>query len=273
MKRQVWTRAAAGAAIFAASSVLVAATHRAHAAGEARAASDAPRAAGDSPHAAVVELFTSEGCSSCPPADAVLERIGAASRASSQPVITLAFHVDYWDDLGWPDTFASPDFTARQRDYAGVFHGSGLYTPEMVVGGRDAFVGSDQGRAEASVASALAQPLPVRVALRVTRASPREIRVHHELAGSLPQGAMLLLAVTERAATIDVKNGENAGRRLHHTDIVRATRASTVREANGDDTLRLPWAPGPSEADVVAIVQRADGTMAVLGAAREEVPR
>ncbi|HSY22604.1 MAG TPA: DUF1223 domain-containing protein [Polyangiaceae bacterium] len=266
MGRHGWTLTAAGVALLAASSVLIAATHRAHAAGEARAASDAP-------HAAVVELFTSEGCSSCPPADAVLERIGAASRASGRPVITLAFHVDYWDDLGWPDTFASPDFTARQRDYAGVFHGSGLYTPEMVVGGRDAFVGSDETRAEASVASALAQPLPVRVALRVTRTSPTEIRVHHTLVGSLPRDATLLLAVTERAATIDVKNGENAGRRLHHTDIVRATRASTVRDANGDDTVRLPWAPGPAEADVAAIVQRGDGTMAVLGAAREEVPR
>ncbi len=236
----------------------------------ARASSGAPN---DGSHVAVVELFTSEGCSSCPPADAVLERVGAAARASGRPVIALAFHVDYWDDLGWPDPFASPDFTARQRDYAGALHGSGLYTPEMVVGGRDAFVGSDESRAEASIASALSQPTPIRVALRVTRTSPTEVRVHHELAGPLPGDAMLLVAVTERAATVDVPRGENGGRRLRHTDIVRVMKASRVRETSGDETLRLPWAPGPNEADVVAIIQRSSRpeAMAVLGASREAV--
>jgi hypothetical protein len=259
---------AAAAAIVVASSGWLAILGAAHAAAPPRGAADAPRAA-------VVELFTSEGCSSCPPADAVLGRIGAAARASNQPVITLAFHVDYWDDLGWPDAFASPDFTARQRDYAGEFHGSGLYTPEMVVGGADAFVGSDESRADASIANALGQPLPVRVVLRVTRTSPTDVRVHHDLAGPLPHDVTLLVAVTERSATIDVKNGENAGRRLRHTDIVRAMQVSAGRETSGDDTLRLPWAPGPGEADVVAILQNSRGSqaMAVLGAVREELPR
>ena len=270
MQRHGWTwGVVAAAAVVLAASVAIAATHGAY------AANGTTDGANGFAHAAVVELFTSEGCSSCPPADGVLDHIDPSARASGQPVIALAFHVDYWDDLGWADPFASPDFTARQRDYAGVFHGSGLYTPEMVVGGRDAFVGSDEARAESSVASALSQPLPIRVALRVTRTSPSEVRVHHQLAGPLPHDATLLVAVTERSATIDVKNGENAGRRLRHTDIVRAMQVSAVRETSGDDTLRLPWAPGPGEADVVAILQSSRGAqaMAVLGAVREELPR
>src|SRR5579872_1033847 len=96
---------------------------------------------------AVVELFTSEGCSSCPPADLALADLERQSRA----VYALEFHVDYWDRLGWPDRFSSPDWTRRQREYAEAFGARGLYTPQMIVGGTDAFTGSDRARAQADV--------------------------------------------------------------------------------------------------------------------------
>ena len=92
---------------------------------------------------AVVELFTSEGCSSCPPADDVLNALAADARTRHTRVFALAMHVDYWDSLGWPDPFASPAMTSRQQDYARSFGVRGLYTPQMVVGGAEEFTGSD----------------------------------------------------------------------------------------------------------------------------------
>ncbi len=95
---------------------------------------------------AVVELFTSEGCSSCPPADVLLSDLERQVRS----IFVLEFHVDYWDGLGWPDRFSSPDWTGRQRAYSRSFGTSELYTPEMIVGGTDPFNGTDRGRAAGS---------------------------------------------------------------------------------------------------------------------------
>jgi hypothetical protein len=112
-----------------------------------------PEARADEPVAqaggvAVVELFTSEGCSSCPPADAVLADIAATGGPTTY---ALAYHVDYWDDLGWPDRFASPESAARQQTYARALGTRGLYTPQMVVGGTEQFTGSDRARATAAI--------------------------------------------------------------------------------------------------------------------------
>ena len=98
---------------------------------------------------AVVELFSSEGCSSCPPADALLRQITSYARDNHQRIYTLSFQVDYWNNLGWTDPFSSPQFSERQRQYAGVLSG-GVYTPEMIVNGQEAFVGSDADKAKQS---------------------------------------------------------------------------------------------------------------------------
>jgi hypothetical protein len=224
------------------------------------------------PRMAVVELFTSEGCSSCPPADALLERIARDASAAGRPLVTLAFHVDYWDGLGWPDRFSSPEFTARQRDYARVFGESGVYTPQMIVGGTVAFVGSDRERAEASLANASAGP--VGLTLRVARADSTMLAVHYEVLGPLPDRALLLFAVVQRTASVHVAAGENGGRTLRHTSIVRALASSLLRTAIGDAVVRTPWAPAPDEDDVVALVQRTEGPdkMTILGAATRAVP-
>ncbi len=220
----------------------------------------------------VVELFTSEGCSSCPPADALLERMARDASASGRPIVTLAFHVDYWDGLGWPDPFSSPDFTARQRDYARAFGESGVYTPQMVVGGTLGFVGSDSERAQASLARA--HPAWMGLTLRVVRTDANTLAVHYDVQGPVPDRARLLLAVVQRTATVHVRAGENAGRTLRHTSIVRALAGSPLRATLGDAAVRMPWAPARDEADVVALVQRADGpdAMTILGAATLAVP-
>jgi hypothetical protein len=217
---------------------------------------------------AVVELFTSEGCSSCPPADAVLARL------SRRPgVYALSFHVDYWDELGWPDRFASAEYTARQQAYARSLGARGLYTPQLVVGGTDAFVGSDGDRADADVARLLSAAAPVRLALHV-KSTPAEAVVDYEATGA-PAGAVLDVAVVERSVTSEVRSGENGGKTLHHANVVRSFAATTLSSASGTVTLRLPPALRREGAGVIAYVQRSQGDrgMPVLGAASAQLDR
>jgi hypothetical protein len=218
---------------------------------------------------AVVELFTSEGCSSCPPADDVLARL-----AGRPGVFALSFHVDYWDDLGWPDRFASAANTARQTAYARSMSARGLYTPELVVGGTDAFVGSDGDRADASVARALATPASVRVTLH-PRSGTGDPVVDYETAGA-PAGAVLDVALVERSATSQVRAGENSGKTLHHANVVRAFTTTSLAAPSGSVTLHLPPGLRREDAAVIGYVQQPSGAgagMPVLGAGSAQLDR
>lgn len=231
---------------------------------EARADEVAPAAGG----VAVVELFTSEGCSSCPPADwllADLARDGAS-------VYALAFHVDYWDGLGWPNPFASADWTARQEAYARAFGVRGLYTPQMVVQGTDAFNGTDEDRARSDIARSLAKQAPVRLSLRARGAGPQTVAVEVDAPGA-PARATVDVAVVQREATTAVRAGENAGRTLHHVDVVRAWATATV--SSSPLTLHLPASLRRVDGEIIAVVQGppgGSGGMPVLGAARAALP-
>jgi hypothetical protein len=163
--------------------------------------------AGDRP--AVAELFTSQGCSSCPPADALLGEV-----ARSGNVLTLAYHVDYWDSLGWDDPFASAAATERQRRYARRLGLSGIYTPQMVVDGALDVVGSDRR----AVSTALAGQRRG-VDLRLTVANGA-LTVAVGAQKAAPASDLVLVAYSERAET-KVKRGENAGRSLTEYSIVR----------------------------------------------------
>ena len=200
---------------------------------------------------AVVELFTSEGCSSCPPADAVLGELVRGH--AGHPVFALAFHVDYWDELGWPDRFASPDFTARQGAYARALRARGLYTPQMVVGGTEQFTGSDREHAEEAIARATARPASIHLALRARRSGTQAVVVEWT-ADAAPPGETLSVAVVETSATTSVRAGENAGRTLHHTNVVRSFATGLLSPGPGSRTLPIP--PGLGELAVVAYAQR-----------------
>jgi hypothetical protein len=217
---------------------------------EARA--DEPSRATGAGAVAVVELFTSEGCSSCPPADAVLADLAGAE---ARGVFALAFHVDYWDGLGWPDRFASPQSSARQREYARAFGGEGMYTPQMIVDGADEFAGNRRDRAESSVARALARPAVAQLSVMPRRAGADAISVDFVAAGA-PAGSRLTVAVVQRSATTKVRAGENAGKTLRHANVVRAFVALPLTGSTGSTTIAVRPPLTREDGEVIAYVQR-----------------
>jgi hypothetical protein len=219
---------------------------------------------------AVVELFTSESCSSCPPADRLLTELVDEARRDGRPLYALSFHVAYWNSLGWEDPFSKESFSQRQRTYAQQL-GARMYTPQMIVNGRHAFVGSDERTARRRIREALATAAPTRIDLAVRRAGPQAVTVR--LRGTaLPQEAVACVAVVERGLSRRVTAGENAGRTLHHDNVVRVFRRTDLAGPAATDTLRLalPEALDAGAASVIAYVQ--DASMHVQGAVQAAVP-
>jgi hypothetical protein len=178
----------------------------------------------------VVELFTSEGCSSCPPADLVLQRLESGVGVPGAYVIALGEHVTYWDRLGWKDRFSADVFTKRQEDYTWQFRTDSAYTPQMIVNGQAEFVGSDEQRARREILKAVQAPT-AKVDLAITG------DMINIKATGLPAGAKdadVLLAITESRLDTDVQHGENGGLKLRHTGVVRSI-ASVGRIDNPKD--------------------------------------
>jgi len=228
----------------------------------ARAAAAAPP---DTAAVAVVELFTSEGCSSCPPADRLLRTLVEEARSQGRPVYALSFHVDYWNQLGWTDPYSDAAYSRRQRQYSHAL-GVDTYTPQIVVNGREAMVGSRSQTVRRAIQAALAEPAPVGVTLAVDTATA-PLRVDYRLDGPVPDDADLRLAVVERGLSQSVERGENAGRTLRHANVVRTF--ATVDAADGTTTLALPDAVDRADASVMAYVQIPSGP--ILGAARVDL--
>jgi hypothetical protein len=181
------------------------------------AASRAPDA-GSTP--VLVELFTSEGCSSCPPADALLLRLGRTQPVRAADMIVLEEHVDYWDRLGWKDPFSSAAMSTRQSDYGQALGGREIYTPQMIVDGRTEFVGSDERDALRAVRAASEMPKPA-VHLSWAEGDALAIQVEPLTNASRGDSPQVYLAVAENMLHSDVKHGENAGRALEHDGVVR----------------------------------------------------
>ncbi|MGH9496661.1 MAG: DUF1223 domain-containing protein [Candidatus Sulfotelmatobacter sp.] len=183
-----------------------------------------------SPTPVIVELFTSEGCSDCPPADRLLYSLEQKQPVPGAEIIPLEQHVDYWDNDGWRDPFSSSQFTLRQRDYVYTLNLPTAYTPQMVVDGTAAFVGSDQNRALAAIAKAALLP---KANLKIEELSDansdaRDVHLRVSLAplgASNPKhGADVLLAITEDNLASNVTRGENAGAHMNHLSVVRELR-------------------------------------------------
>lgn len=167
----------------------------------------------------LVELFTSEACSSCPPADAVLARLEREQPITGAEVIALGEHVDYWNETGWRDRFSSPLFSTRQQDYGQALRLADIYTPQIVVNGREQVLGSDENAVRRAIRAALQGPAAI-VGLRMSGWDTASFQVR-----GLPQGvrsAEILLAVTESGIESWISGGENNGRRLRHSAVVRS---------------------------------------------------
>jgi len=207
----------------------------------------------------VVELFTSEGCSSCPPADAVLMKL---DQQGGTNLILLGEHVDYWNYLGWTDRFSSSQFSHRQSNYARAFHIGGPYTPQMVIDGRAEFVGNDTERAHQEIAELSKQPESAKVALQWEGNTRLHVSVQSTDRGKV------LLAITEDGLSTQVGSGENGGTTLHHAAVVRQLRdLGNVDKGKFDSQVDIAgqsdW--NPAQLRVIVLAQDPE-TLHILGA-------
>jgi hypothetical protein len=227
----------------------------------------------------VVELFTSEGCSSCPPADALLAKLAEQSPAPNVQVLALEEHVDYWDDQGWRDPFSSHNWTNRQYAYAGVLGNGNPYTPQMVVDGSAEFSG---GRAQQALKSITEAAERTKASVTLTQGSvgkPRTENFSVQVGKFSPLAkggaAEVWLAITETGLHSSVTRGENAGHELRHAAIVRSMRkigeAKPDRDVSftGDAAVPIRHDWKPENLKAVAFVQEKN-SLRILGAA--EIP-
>ena len=227
----------------------------------------------------IVELFTSEGCSDCPPADALLTRLDQTQPVAGAEVIALEEHVDYWDHQGWADPFSSAELTRRQNDYAESFRNNNVYTPQMVVDGRVEFVGSREGAARQAIAVA-AQTQKTIVHLRVAenadgRGIPLEVRVEKLAGATAGDHAGVFLMVTENRLHSDVLRGENSGRKFDHNGVVRRFERIGNADAQADAAFAgqavIKLSPNWNRSNLRAVVfLQEERSRHILGAA--EIP-
>jgi hypothetical protein len=220
----------------------------------------------------LVELFTSEGCSSCPPADALLERLDQEQPVAGAQVIVVSEHVDYWNRLGWADPYSLAECSARQEQYARRFRLDGPYTPQMVVDGRQELLGSDANAATAAIRAALREP---RVAVRIATAADGSASIEAETfpAGQYHKANVFLARVAETGDS-NVLRGENRGRHLRHVAILRELRQLGKLDERAGFHARVNLTPdaGAAHSRWIAFVQEPD-TGRVWGAAILSGPR
>ncbi len=219
--------------------------------------------AGIAQNPVVVELFTSEGCSSCPPADAVLLQLSQQPEVNGAQVILLGEHVDYWNYIGWTDRFSSKQFSERQSDYAKALPAE-VYTPQMVIDGQEQFVGNDAAEVRTRIAAAAKRPKPAQVSLAWEGNGRLRVSVH----SSQVTKAEILLALTEDGLSTQIANGENGGKTLHHAAVVRQlSQIGEVTNGSFDKTIdvarKSAWNAGQLK---IAILVQDSASKKILGA-------
>ncbi len=226
-------------------------------------ASSLPAAAGELRQGprAVVELFTSQGCSSCPKADAMLAELGDRS-----DIVALAYHVDYWDYVGWEDTFGEREFSDRQRDYAQSWGSSRIFTPQLIVNGAGGVVASKQEAVSAALARAA---LPVLVALSCDD-DDKVMSVSISGGEGQADGVVWLVTFIDRAE-VDIERGENKGRKIAYTQIVTGRQVVGMFRPGSEGEIRLPLdevLTGKANGVAILVQQERDGLPGpILGAA------
>ncbi|MGO9310568.1 MAG: DUF1223 domain-containing protein [Spirochaetia bacterium] len=218
---------------------------------------------------AVVELFTSEGCSSCPPADEALTQISAAMAKEKLPVYALEWHVDYWDYLGWKDPYDSHTATDRQYAYSRSLPSS-VYTPQMVINGTIVpdYAGN-AGEIDRTVRGLLKSSASGSLRLHVSPSESSSAVMVHAEAGGAPAGTKLLLLLVEDGLGAQPNAGENAGRRLSHSNVVRSV--TMLPAATGDSRIQIPSGVQPAQARLIGLLQD-ERTMRIIAADQAPLP-
>jgi len=228
----------------------------------------------------VAELFTSEGCSSCPPADDLLTRLVSTQPVPQVEVVALGEHVDYWDRLGWRDPFSSHAFTSRQADYVlRVFRTGNAYTPQLVVDGADEAIGSDDGSVRHAIASAAKKPkADVSTMVRAHDANALDVTVSINVPPTikLTEPADVVLAIAESRLVTHVRRGENSGRTLTHTAVVRSFTPIGVLDSGRTSLEQTASVPLQSEwkrenLRLVTLLQARDSRR-IVGAVSSAIP-
>jgi len=207
---------------------------------QASAANEVPA----KPKVVLVELFTSEGCSDCPPADELLRRIDQKQTGSGQLVVGISEHVTYWNRLGWTDPFSRNIYDQRQSAYSSSFGLDSVYTPQMVVNGEEQFVGSDSAKLSEALRKQQQRPSPVAVHIVSTSIANATLSVTYSASGNFPsQGLDLIAVLADDTDRSSVPRGENSGRTLTHAAVARSlTRIATLK-GQAESTTQLPLPP------------------------------
>ncbi len=202
----------------------------------------------------LMELFTSQGCSSCPPADEIL---GNYARRNDEHIIPLAFHVDYWNRLGWIDSFSNSKYTQRQQQYAAKFNLESTYTPQLILNGQKELVGSDEN----SIANIVNDFLKGNAAVKISVATPaiasNKITVPYSLDRILPNSYINAVLVQDNVITT-IRAGENKGVKLTNYNVVRDFKTMRLSETVGKFTLLLPQGNSAAGFSIVLFVQDVD---------------
>jgi len=203
----------------------------------------------------LLELFTSEGCSSCPAADELMVRMQKESQ--EQDLYILTYHVDYWDRLGWRDAFSSPQFSQRQRKYAQWLGDPQIYTPQLVINGKSSCVGSDEVTIKAAEKNARSTSATSVISVQGRQVKERMI-FKYRLKGS-NDPSQLLIAVVQKHAVTKVKRGENGGRTLSHVQVVRSLSSFDVPgSGEGEQSIMLPEGFNTQYWEIIAMIQNAE---------------
>jgi hypothetical protein len=224
----------------------------------------------------IAELFTSEGCSSCPPADALLKRLSEEQPIDGVEIIALEEHVDYWNQLGWRDPFSSPQFSERQEQYAASLRNDGVYTPQLVIDGSAEVVGSRYREAQEVIQRAASIPKASLTLKEIGERNTGQATFQFNI-GPLPEALHprkleLWVAVTERGLESNVLAGENSGRRLQHASVVRSLRKLETRESSEQfaNQLSVPLNATWKRENLAVIAFLVDSsTRRIIGVARQ----
>ena len=199
----------------------------------------------------VVELFTSEGCSSCPPADAMLIKLSHQRSTNIAELILLEEHVEYWNDGGWHDRFSGPTYTQRQYDYVKDLHLATAYTPQIVIDGHFQASGNNPAQVQQFLLQAAKSPKPAAVTLHLASSDKLQVSIDNPSRAKIE----VLLAVTEDDLTTNVRGGENGGRTLTHSAVVRELRkVGSTSDEKFDKVINLPDKSDWKKPDLRAII-------------------